>query len=243
MPPSSRLARPVFYDDAYITSLIGYGESDCIVRMLTKSRGRITAFFKRGLAQRKGSGSIQAPLFAQVGLIEHPHKMPSMVSCDGYPSSIMPQVVKVFAYQSYLAELLEKLLPEEEPALEIFDLVQESFEALAHHQAKPFILRAFELKILNFCGYLPEIPDDSHIKAFDPVEQKFVSELQPPCFPFSHQAIQVARSMLIAKVGSIPYEGSELMMIGRIFHHRLKVMGLLPLKSVDFLKQVSGHTR
>lgn len=242
MPPRAVLSKAIVYEEALITSIVRYGEADCIVRMLCQERGRRGAFFKQGLAFKKGKGAIQAPMFARVGLIEHPHKLATMVSCDGDPSHIMPCSLKVFAYQAYVAELIEKLLPEAEAAPEIFALAQEVHEALLAHGSQPCILRAFELKLLDYCGYLPELPQESPIVAFDPLNQRFLLEYQEGSLLFSNDAARLARAMLIAKVGSISYEGTELMMIGRIFHNRLKLMGLLPLKSVEFLKQLSGRT-
>jgi DNA repair protein RecO len=242
MSHKSAIAKPTTYDDALITSMVRYGEADCIVRLFTKNGGRLSAFFKRGLAMKKGIGSVQAPLFSRVGLIEHTHGLTRLVSSDLDPTSIISCSLRVFAYRSYLAELIEKMLPEAEAAPEIFSLTEDTYAALITQGAKPAILRAFELKLLDYCGYLPEFPgSDTAVLAFDPMAQRFTSEHVEGCWPFSKQAVALAHSMLIAKVGSISYEGSELMMIGRLFQNRLKLMGLLPLKSVDFLKQLSGR--
>lgn len=242
MSNKSAISKPIRYDDALITSIVRFGESDCIVRLFTKNGGRIAVFFKRGLAMKKGAGSVQALLFSRVGLIEHPQKLARLVSSDIDPLNIIPCSLRVFAYRAYLAELIEKMLPEAERAPDIFDVTKDAYAALLAQGAKPAILRAFELKLLNYCGYLPEFPSDKgETIGFDPLSQRFTEVVEEGHYDFSPEAIKLAQSMLIAKVGSINYEGSELMMIGRIFHNRLRLMGLGPLKSVDFLKQLSGR--
>jgi DNA repair protein RecO len=240
----SAFARPIHYDDAFITSIVRYGESDCIVRIFTRKFGRINAFFKRGFLGKKGIGLVQALALARVGLIYTSNKLSCLVTCDLDPKVIIrSSSLKAFGYIAYMAELIEKFLPQEDFAPEIFSLVEDVFADLLVNQARPSLLRAFELKLLDCCGYMPELPslkEEKKIIAFDPVSSKFLFETSSNFLPFSYSAIMLVRSMLIAKVGSINYEGNdELMMIGRIFQSRLKLMGLLPLKSVAFLKQLS----
>lgn len=241
---SSAIAKPVIYDDAFITSVVPYGEADCIVRMFTRIHGRIAAFFRRGRTQKKGCSAAQAPALAKVGIIAGDQKLVRLASCDLVPEG-MDATLKVFGYRVYIAELIEKLLPEEDSAEDIFALVEETYHALATH-VPGHILRAFELKLLESCGYLPEMPtadEGSDITAFDPVACHFITEETSTSFAFSRDAIKLAQAMLIAKIGNVNYgEEYELLMIGRIFQSRLKVMGLFPLKSVAFLKQLSGRT-
>lgn len=238
------MARPVTYDEALITSVIPYGESDCIVRMLTRGSGRVSAFFRRGLAARSGSNAPQAPALATVGLIYSSQKLTRLVSCDLRPS-LFTNSLKVFGYSVYIAEVVEKLLPEEDWALEVFHMVEAAYAELAHSGASSCLLRAFELQLLDYCGYLPEMPtaqEEETIVAFDPLSCRFITEENDNSLAFSPDAIKLAKSMLIAKIGSVNYEEDyELLMIGRIFQSRLKLMGLFPLKSVAFLKQLSGR--
>lgn len=235
------LIKPLIYDDALITSLIPYGEADCIVRMLTKDHGRLAAFYKGGLATKKNRSAAQAAVFSHVGFVEHATKMPTIKSIDTDPMFNDLKDIKVFAFRAYVAELIEKLIPEGEACPQVFMLALETFEALQALGARSIILRAFELKLLDYCGYLPEIYADFAVQFFDPVHQRFLATKEEGAIPFSKDALHLAQAMLIAKVGSMAYEGNELMMIARIFQNRLKLMGLLPLKSVEFLRQLSGR--
>lgn len=244
----SPISKPIEYDDSLITSFVRYGEADCIVRLFTRQAGRVAVFCKRGLSGKQGSLSIQAPALARVGIICGGHsKLARLVSCELNPQTVMQSSsLKIFGYCAYIAELIEKFLPEADEAPEIFEMVEDVLADLCRNGAKPCLLRAFELKLLDHCGYLPELPSSSveerTIVAFDPVACRFISTATEGSWPFSYDALMLAKSMLIAKVGMVNYEGTdELMMIGRIFLSRLRLMGVEPLKSVAFLKQLSRH--
>lgn len=243
---SSAFAKPITYDDAFITSVIPYGESDCIVRMLTRERGRLAGFCRRGRAFKKGSNAPQAPALAHVGFIAAEEKMVRLVSCELALDTMLASSVKLFAYRVYIAELIEKLLPEEDVAGMVFSLVEDAYAALLRANAGAHVLRSFELKLLDYCGYLPEMPtegdEEDAIVAFDPLSCRFIANDNESSLAFSCDAIKLAKAMLIAKIGSVNYgEEYELLMIGRVFQSRLKVLGLYPLKSVAFLRQLSGR--
>ncbi len=240
---ASAIAKPIIFDDALITSVLPYGESDCVVRMLTRTHGRVAAFFRRGRASKKGSNNPQAPALATVGFVAGDQKLLRLTSLELLPTTLHVNCLRAFGYGVYIAELIEKLIPEEDHAEEIFAIVEEAFIALAEEKADARFLRAFELKLLDHCGYLPELPsscEEEKIVAFDPMTCRFLEEVCEHSFAFSMDGIRLARDMLIAKIGRVNYgRDDELIMIGRIFQSRLKLLGIYPLKSVAFLKQLS----
>ncbi len=244
---SSAIAKPIEYDDALITSVIPYADTDCIVRLFARGRGRMVAFCRGGRAFKKNNNAPCAPALARVGLVQGGHKLTRLVTCELDLGAIMPTTPRIFGLRVYIAELIEKLLPEEDAAEDIFIIVEEVFAALAEPTSSGVALRAFELKLLEYCGYLPEMPTEEQENAvvgFDPSASRFTTSLHEDYFAFSPSAVRLAKTMLIAKIGGVNYEyDDELMMIGRIFQSRLKVMGLFPLKSVAFLKQLSGRER
>lgn len=240
----SPIAKPVRFDDALLTSVVRYGESDCVVRLFTKQSGRIAAFFKRGLKITKGNGIAQAPALAHIGFIESPNKLARLVSLDLDPKTYLAfGSPKIFGYAAYLAELVEKFLPEADPAPDVYSMIEEAFLALMERGATPVILRWFELRLLDYCGYLPEISTEAcreNVVAFDPISCQFLDEKTDGSIPFSIEALKLAEVMLIAKIGAVNYDNEVLLlMIGRIFQSRLKLLGCSPLKSVLYLKQIS----
>jgi len=239
----SLISRPLAYDDALVTSIYRFGEADCIVKLFTRRAGRMSAFFKGGLEpQRQGQGALVALSFARIGhLAGSEQRMPRLYTVDPDPRCLlMASSLRLFAYCSYVAELIEKLLPEQEAAESIFELVFETHNALLAHGPKSYILRVLELRLLEYLGYLPEIPEPQDDFFYDPMACRFVKNPEVQGFKISKNALSLALAILENNAENIKRaEDAELMMVARIFHTRLKLLGLLPLKSMAFFKRVS----
>lgn len=237
-----RHLRPVHYDEAFITSIVPYQEADCIVRLFAKEQGRMVLFFKNGMAFKKKQGTIQALAFARIGYSLHNSEgLKRLSSLDMDPSSFMlASSLRHFAYGNYVAELLEKLLPQEEPAAPVFSLLRDTMDAIFEHGPKASILRAFELKMLFYLGFLPELPEPlEHRVFYDPIECTFSFESCEHAVMFPKEALVLAKDMLYSPIGAVMCnDESSLLIIGRIFFNRLQLMNLLPLKSVAFFKEL-----
>ena len=235
----SFLRRPLEYDDAFITSYSRYGESDCVVKLFTRRSGRISLFFKRGLDPKNHSALVTLS-FARIGFLASDYRMGKLYSLDADPQFLLlASSLKIFAYSSYLAELIEKLIPEHEALEPIFNLISEAYNSLLHKGPQSSMLRALELKLLANLGYLPEFPEAKTNYFYEPLSGYFMTNLSNTSFEVSEGALKIAHSMLEENLYSnFHAQKSELMMIGRIFHSRLKVLGLWPLKSLTFFKQI-----
>lgn len=228
--------------------MVRYGEADCIVRLFLQEQGKISAFFKNGLALKKNHrGLMQAPAFARIAYVpRQEEKMARLLSSDVAPESFLwASSLKLFAYGNYLAELIEKLLPEEEPAPVVFALLQDTLKACAAQGAQGYILRAFELKLLETLGYLPQIPQgDQGSFFYDPIACHFSASSQPQSFLFSPEVLELSRALLFAPIGEASSEDDAgLTNIARIFFSRLRLMNVLPLKSTAFFKQLSSEQK
>jgi DNA repair protein RecO len=245
----SLVSRPLAYDDALITSFSRFGEADCIVKLFTRHSGRMSAFFKGGLApHRRGQGGGMVSLsLARIGMLAgSEQRMARLGTIDPDPRCLLlASSLKLFAYSSYIAELIEKLMPEFEEAEPIFELILETHDALLALGPQSFVLRAFELKLLEYLGYLPEIPQklDAETNYFyDPLACCFTNDPTHNSFEVSKKALILARALLAGPLENCADASKdELMMVARIFHSRLKLLGLLPLKSMAFFKRMSQH--
>lgn len=229
------LRRPAIYDDALITSIYRYGEADCVVKLFTRSNGRMSAFYKKGYEGTLALG------FARIAHERgNEQRMARLYSVDPDPHCFnLGSSLKLFAYSSYIAELIEKLLPEHEIVEPIFALTLEVYQALISHGASSSLLRAFELKLLDFLGYLPEIPRAEEDLFYDMSACCFIREEQTHSFKLSKKNLEIAHELInlpLARI--INYEHEELLLIAKIFHSRLKILGLWPLRSLAFFKQV-----
>lgn len=191
---------------------------------------------------KKGVNPPQAPALARIGYIPADVGLCRMVSCDLVAMPFFS--LKAFAYSVYIAEIIEKMLALSDEASDIFLLVEEIFDLFAKSLVHAQTLRAFEMKVLDNLGYLPALPsvdEEPTIRAFDSVLCRFITEENETSFGFSPLALKLLKAMLIAKLGSVDYEEpEELLMIGRIFQSRLRLMGFFPLKSIAFFKQLSA---
>jgi len=240
--------KPLVHDEAFVTSIVRYGESDCIVRLFVQEQGRITAFFKNGLGLKKNNrGTVQSPAFARVAYTPRDEdKMARLDYLDLAPESFLwASSLKLFAYGNYLAELLEKLLPEEEPATHVFSLLEETWHACNSQGAQGYILRAFELKLLKYLGYLPQIPHSLEARVFyDPIHCHFSVNDNRETYEFLGSTLELAQALLINPIGGFCcHEEQELVAIGRIFYSRLRLMNLLPLKSAIFFKAIASNQK
>jgi DNA repair protein RecO len=249
-PKRAILARASLFSDAFVTSIVRYGEKDCIARLMLRDQGRIVAFFKNGMVSARGRGAIQAPCLARVAYLDNSdNKMRRLQSFDIDPQSYAQSLsLKSFAYASYMAELIERLLPEEEPAEPVFLLVEAALSALVQRGAEAFILRAFEINLLDFCGYLPDFEsvdeDDQSPLFYDPISCRISGERDTHSFSLTSSAISLAKAMVGTHPGQVQSESfDDLLMLGRIFRSRLNLLGIKELKSVKFLKELAANSK
>ena len=245
MTKKSLYAQPLIHDEAIITSLVRYGEADCIARLFCRDKGRVSAFVKNGFKPSLRRGSVlQAPARAKVGyrvrangdLLNLQH-----VDLAAY-SFLFASSLRSWGLASYAVEITELFVPEHEPAPQIFDLLEEVLYRLAHQEINISGLRAFELKLLAFCGYLPDLSDavdcpGQKVSAYDPLCGHLLASMRPELLSFSEEARQAALYLLHAPFESMrAYEEPVLRQVSQIFVNCLKEHSKGPLRSVEFLK-------
>lgn len=239
----------IVFEDVIITSLVRYADADCIVRLLGRDRGRFAAFAKNGLKPSRARGSlVQAPARGVAGFSHKPHAdLAKLHQLDlAAHSYSLSTHLKSFGWACYVSELTELLLPEQEPAPQVFDWLDEVFVLLAKHQTNPCLLRSFELKLLAYSGYLPDLTrcvDDPNKPpvAYDPIAGHLCSEVagRQSSVPFDESAQQTALVLLEAPLGHLPLvQEPVLRMVSRIFALRLGQVSHQPLRSVAFLKSI-----
>ena len=80
-----------------------------------------------------------------------------MESCDLLrPPGLLSEPTK-FAYGSYLIELVDQLTAEAQPVRELYNLLSEALQELERGAATATFLRVFELRLLHFAGYEPQL--------------------------------------------------------------------------------------
>jgi len=246
----SIISRTIDYDQAFVTSYIKYGESDAIVRLFTRKHGRLSAFCKRAFKPSKArGGNLQAPSLAQVGLLfknsrEKSTGLANLVKLDISPRIfVISQNIKSYAWFCYLCEIVEVFLPEHENYSYIYRLLEQSLNLVSERDAT--LLRAFELKLLDTCGYLPDLANISESKPTAQINTDILpggieSSIESEILSFDLVARELALELLEKDLGEVKNISiARLKMVGRIFRSYLKLIRATPLKSVAFLKELA----
>lgn len=147
-----------FKTDALVLRSRPLGESDRLLTLLSRERGKISAV-------ARGSRKTKSKLASGVDLFTHGH----FVMYQGRTlATIIQQEVRerfthltrdplVYSYALYFVELVDRILVEEEKNKDIFNLLAEAWNCLQEERDFFLLARAFELKILLLLGYNPNL--------------------------------------------------------------------------------------
>jgi DNA repair protein RecO (recombination protein O) len=143
---------------------MNFGEADRILTILTERFGKIKAIAK---GVRRGKSKLAGYLepFMLVDLQLHEGKTFYIVTGATIASdfSEIHTELKKTSQAFYLAELIDKFLPEHQKSEEVFCLFCESLKYLNENE-KSLFLRIFELKIVEASGFHPELYECVHCK-------------------------------------------------------------------------------
>lgn len=137
-----------------------HGESDIIIRFLTRDFGKVTAIAKGGKRSiRRFMGGFEP--FSHVNLQFYERdvsRIVRVITCEIIDSFIaLREDLRKFYTASYMVELADLLLPERERNDAVFELLLNMLRLYAKEVFKPFSLMIFELKMLRLSGYRPVI--------------------------------------------------------------------------------------
>ena len=153
------------------------GEADRLVTLFTWEKGKIAAV-ARGARKTRSKLASGVDLFTYafmslyrgkslytVTQVQVKHRF---VTFHGDPLR--------YAYATYLAELVERFLPEEEPFPEIGDLLWGGWDFLDKGGDPELLCRFFELKILLLGGYAPHLRECSRCLQTAPIAHFSVAD-------------------------------------------------------------------
>src|SRR6266404_1458517 len=146
--------------DALVLRAIAYGESDLVVHLLVRGRGRIPAFARGARSSRKRFG----------GALEPFHRVEAMLAeregqelwalrearlVDGHAG--LREDLHRIAHAGYAAELVHDLTRAGQAADALFELLDDFLSRLESSAATSARLRALELLALEAAGFAPEL--------------------------------------------------------------------------------------
>jgi DNA repair protein RecO (recombination protein O) len=152
------VSRQAISTDAVLLRRVPYGESDLIVTVYTRDRGKLTAMARGGRRSRKRFGGALG-LFT-VSTLELSGRAGAemwTLSAAQVRRSFanLATDVATLAHASYGTELVRELTAPEQPEPALLDLLVELYDSLGERGAVPDALRSFELRLLTEVGLAP----------------------------------------------------------------------------------------
>lgn len=146
------------FDEAIITSLVRYGEADCIARVFTRGHGRMSVFCRSAFKPSKKRGSVlQAPAKGRIAFKPKTTGLATLSELNiGEYTYALASNLRGFALAAYATELMEIFVPEHDPSEQLFDLLDGFLRQAAQSEISTTEIRAFEFKLLDLCGLLSE---------------------------------------------------------------------------------------
>ena len=236
-----------------------FGEADRVLTLLTPDRGKLRAVAKgvRRTTSRK-AGHIE--LFSQSHLL----------LAKGRTMDVITQAQAVnlfralhddllrFTYASYMAELVDKFLEEEDAQEDVYLLLRGGLEALGETQGESslaLLARFFELRLLSLVGFQPSLFACANCgQPLDAVDQYFSATaggaLCPACrtsqrdaLPLTLNALKVLRFLQTRdypQVRSLVLSADVHRELERLLLRYLSQVLERHLKSPEFLELVRG---
>ncbi len=149
--------------EAIVLGSVDYGESDRVVTLLTRDRGRISAFAAGARkSRRRFAGALEPFTRLEVRLAERRGDLLFLASCqvrDGH-AGLRDDLGRI-AHAGHATELCRALCRDREPHESLYDLLAGYLAALCAQPARPEDLLAFELGALHHAGVAPRFTDCS----------------------------------------------------------------------------------
>jgi len=209
---------------AIVLRTVDYGESDKVVTLLSRERGKVSAFARGARASRRRFGGALEPftLVVAEARVRPGSELLGLesVSVERGFGAIRADLARI-ACASYAAELARELVRDHEPHDDLFELLAVYLALLDVAPAHPAALRAFELGALRAAGLMPrldgcarcggELARDARAIRFDPGQGGALcpacGEAAAPGTPALSQA--AAAALLRLQVGGLAAAEAE----------------------------------
>ena len=167
--------------EALILRKSSYGEADLLVTLFSREFGKFRALAKNAKKSQKRFGGrldFFNRLTIDVTLNRRKFNLIGDVTLKQSYRDIA-ESVDSFTTATRVLELVDFLIPEQEPASELFDLAADTLELLSKKREPYSVFLVFLLRALTLCGYRPDLRFDKEkdIAGFD-VENGRVCNLE-----------------------------------------------------------------
>jgi DNA repair protein RecO (recombination protein O) len=145
---------------AIVLRTVDTGESDRVVTLLSRERGKVAAFARAARASRRRFGGALEPFTLVAAEVRERAGaellgLESVTALDAF-GGIRADLARI-ACAAYATELARDLVRDHEPHDDLFELLAAYLAGLDAGPARPAGLRAFELGALRAAGLLPRL--------------------------------------------------------------------------------------
>jgi DNA repair protein RecO (recombination protein O) len=145
---------------AIVLRTVDYGESDRIVTLLSRERGKVSAFARGARASRRRFGGALEP-FTLLSVEAKERRGGDLLALESVSvirgfGGIRTDLARI-ACASYACELVRELVRDGEPHEQLFALLEAYLGLLDGAPARPAALRAVELAALAGAGLMPRL--------------------------------------------------------------------------------------
>lgn len=151
--------RPRLYKtEGIVLKSIPVGEADRMVTLYTRDMGKLWAA-ARGVRRSKSKLGGHLDALNRVSLSLSRGRTRDVITGADALETFRPikSDLERLAYGLYVAELVDAITPEESPGYPIYALVVDTLHSLATTENAHILLHAFELRLLDYSGFLPEL--------------------------------------------------------------------------------------
>lgn len=148
----------VYRTDAIVLKMYDYGEADRILTLFTPHLGKVRAIAK-GVRRTRSRKSGHLDLFIRSALLMARGRQLDIVTQAEMLESFRPMRDDLVrsSYCHYVAELIDNFSAEQLANFPLYDLAVSTFRRLSTADDIDLILRAFEVQLLMFTGYRPQL--------------------------------------------------------------------------------------
>lgn len=133
-----------------------YGETNKIVTLLTREAGKVTAMARGARKPASRLAAVTQPFTHGIFMVYKGRGMGTLQSGDPLdPMRHLHQDITATAYASYIAELMDRLIEDNQPSPAQFELLRQAFHAIDEEYDPEAITLFVEWKMLPVAGIHP----------------------------------------------------------------------------------------
>ena len=209
---------PALTVEGLILKRSNFGEADRMLTILTKNLGKISVVARgvRKITSRR-AGNVELLNIVKVGLFKGKgYTLTEAQSIKTFPRIKSNLAVSTSAF--HILELVNKILPEDDPNPRVFDLMKSVLEEFENNP-RQIILRGFEIKLLKATGFWSL----NKMKGLDEKTMDLLERIE---------------NTDVSKLSEFEITKNEAIAIERILRYYLEGVLEGKLKSVDVMNQL-----